>query len=102
MAGRTARVGRASCLRSEGTPGSLGDELRAVVRDDPGPRFRALLLGSLQDDLDISLRHPLPPIPVDNVPTVAVQDAAEIIEHPADVETGNVDRPVLMSRQRLV
>jgi hypothetical protein len=34
----------------------LADELRPIVRDDPGPRFRVLLLGLLQDDLDVRLR----------------------------------------------
>src|SRR6266550_3975888 len=35
----------------------LGDELRPVVRDDPGSRFRVLLLRPLQDDLDVRLSH---------------------------------------------
>jgi hypothetical protein len=32
---------------------SLGDELRTIVRDDPGPRVWVLLLRPLQDDLDV-------------------------------------------------
>jgi hypothetical protein len=37
----------------------LCDELRSVVGDDPWPRFRVLLLGSLHDDIDVGLRDPL-------------------------------------------
>jgi hypothetical protein len=58
----------------------LGDELRAVVRDDPWQRLRAFLLCPLQDDLDVRLRHRLPQVPVDKVPAVAVQDAAQVVE----------------------
>src|ERR1035441_7244814 len=80
----------------------LGDELRPVVRDDSGPRLRVLLLGPLQDDLDVRLGHPLPQIPMDDVPAVAVENAAQVIERPADVEVGNIDVPMPMGRQRLL
>ncbi len=49
----------------------LGDELRTIVRDDPGPRVWALLLRPLQDDLDGCLGHRLPDVPVHDVPTEA-------------------------------
>jgi hypothetical protein len=78
----------------------FGDELRAVVRDDPGPRFRVLLLRPLQDDLDVSLGHRFPDVPVDDEPVETVQHAAQVVERPADVEVGNIDVPVLMCCQR--
>jgi hypothetical protein len=64
----------------------LGNELRAVIRDDPGPCLRILLLGCLSDDLDVRLDHRLPQIPVDDVSATAVQNAAQVIEGPADVQ----------------
>ncbi len=64
----------------------LGDELWAIVRDDSGPRFRVLLLRSLQDDLDVRLGHRLPDIPVHDVPAVAVQDAAQVVERPSEAD----------------
>src|SRR5262249_27857021 len=79
----------------------LGDELRPIVRDDPGPRLRVLLLRPLYNDLDVRLGHRLPDVPVHDVPAEAIQDAAQVVERPADVEVGNVDMPVLMRDQRL-
>ena len=38
----------------------LGDELRTVIRDDTGPRFRVKFLCSLHDDLDGSRSAPSP------------------------------------------
>src|SRR6266542_6258528 len=46
---------------------SLGDELRSVVGDDPGPRIRLKFLDALQDDLDVRFGHRLPQVPVDDV-----------------------------------
>jgi hypothetical protein len=58
----------------------LGNKPWAVVGNDPPPRFRLLLFGSLHDDLDVGLRHLLPQIPVDNVAAEAVQDSAQVIK----------------------
>ena len=79
----------------------LGDELRTIVRDDPGRRVWALLLRPLQDDLDGRLGHRLPDVPVHDVPAETVQDAAQVVERTADVEVGNINVPVLMCCQRL-
>ena len=79
----------------------LGDELWTVVRDDPRPRLRVLLLRSLQDDLDVRLGHRLPDVPVHDVPTETFQDAAQVVERSAYVQIGNIDVPVLMRLERL-
>ena len=55
----------------------FGNELRPVVGDDSGPRFRVEFLGALQDDLDVRLGHRLPQIPVHDVATAAVQNAEQ-------------------------
>jgi hypothetical protein len=57
-------------------------------------------LGALQDDLDLRLGHRLPQIPVHDVAAAAVQNAAQVVERPADVR--HVDMPVLMRYQRLL
>ena len=77
----------------------FGNELRTVVGDDAGLRLRVKLLGALQDDLDVRFGHRLPQIPVDDVTATAVQNAAQVVERPADVEAGNIDVPVLMRDQ---
>src|SRR5580692_3890728 len=78
------------------------NELRAIVRNDPWLRFRVLLLGSLQDQFDISFSHGLTQIPMHEETTEPVQNAAQVIERAAQVDVGNVDMPVLMRLQRLL
>ena len=95
-------VGRSPDVRHAGDSNELlevlGDELRPVVGDDPGPCFRVQFLGPLQDDFDVRLRHRLPQIPVDDVSAAAVQNAAQVIERSADVDVRNVDMSVLVNR----
>src|SRR6185369_11332379 len=62
----------------------------------------ALLLRCLQDDLDVRLGHRLPQIPVDDVSATAIENAAQVIERPADIDVRHVNVPVLMSGQRLL
>ena len=59
-------------------------------------------LAALQDDLDVCFGHGLPQIPVDDVSATAIENAAQVIECPADVDVRHVDVPVLMGRQRLL
>src|SRR4051794_6926333 len=51
-----------------------GDELRPVVRDDPGPRIGEPLARPLDDRLDLGLGHALTDLPVDEEPAVAVEE----------------------------
>jgi len=60
------------------------NELRPVVGDDPRLRLRVKFLGALQDDLHVRIGHRLAQIPVHDAAT-AVQNAAQVIERPADV-----------------
>ena len=80
----------------------LGDELRPVVRDDPGPLVGEALAGPLDDRLDLGLGHALADLPVDDEPAVAVEEAAEVEERAGDVDVGDVDVPVLVGRERLL
>jgi len=79
-----------------------GDELRAVVRDDPGLLAGILLPSPLDDRLHLGFLHGLADLPVDDEPAVAVEDAAQEEEGPADVEIGDIDVPVLMRPQGLL
>ena len=71
------------------------DELRPIVRDYPGPRFRVTLIRPPQDDLDVRLGHRLPDVPVHDVPAETIRDAAQVIKRPADVRVGNIDVRVM-------
>ena len=56
---RLGIVGRSSDVGHARDPNEFlevfGNELRPVVGDDSGPRFRVEFLGALQDDLDVRL-----------------------------------------------
>ena len=81
---------------------SLAMNLRPVVGNDPRPSLRKSLFGPLQDDLDVRLSHRLPQIPVDDVSATAIENAAQVIERPADIDVRHVNVPVLMSGQWLL
>src|SRR3954466_13144437 len=80
----------------------LGDELGAVVRDDPGVLAREVLAPPLDDRLDLGLGHALADLPVDDIPAAAIEQAAEVEERAGDVDVGDVDVPVLMHPERLL
>jgi len=63
----------------------LGYELWAVVRDDPGPCFRKLLLSPLDNDFYVGFQHPLPDLPVDDKAAASVKKAAQVVKRAADV-----------------
>src|SRR5215212_421542 len=48
--------------------------------------FRVQFLSPLQDDLDVRLRHRLPQIAVHDVTATAIENAAQVVERPADVD----------------
>src|SRR5580693_4562797 len=80
----------------------LGDELRPVVGDDPGPLAGKALAGALDDRLDLGLGHALAELPVDDEPAVAIEEAAEVEERAGDVDVRDVDVPVLVGSERLL
>ena len=67
----------------------LGDELGTVIGNDPRLNPRVPLFGPFQNDLDVGLGHRLPQIPMNQETTVAVQDAAQVVERRANVPVGN-------------
>ena len=56
----------------------LGDELRPVVRNDPGVPAGKPLVRPLNDRLDVDLGHGLADFPVDDEAAAAVEEAAKI------------------------
>ena len=55
-----------------------GDELRAVITDDPGRHAGMLLQCRLTDDFDIQFRHRLSQFVVHDVATVSVQNRDQV------------------------
>jgi hypothetical protein len=97
-------VGRGSHMGHAADPDELlevpGDKLRPVVGDDPGTGVGKLFPRSLDDGLDIERFHRLANLPVNEVSAAPVQDAAEVIKSPANVEVGNIDMPMFMGLGR--
>src|SRR5712671_1330159 len=79
-----------------------GDKLGAVVRDDPGPLAGKPLARPPEDRLHLGFGHGLADLPVDEEPAVAVEDAAQEEECPADINIRDIDMPVLMRPRRLL
>ena len=78
-----------------------GDELGAVVGDDAWRDAGVQLTGALDDPLHVGLLHRLAELPVDEEPAAAVEDRAQVVEGPGDVDGGDVDVPVLVGLERL-
>jgi len=79
----------------------LGNELRAVVGNDPGGGIREFLRGPLQNDFHVLFGHRLTQLPVDDVAAASVKNAAQVIEGAAEIDVGDIDMPMLLGLQRL-
>ncbi|SRR6266571_1540283 len=79
-----------------------GDELWAVVRDDPRPGVRVALARPLEDRLDVGFGHRLANLPMDEEPAAAIEQAAEVEERPGDVDVRDIDVPVLVGAEWLL
>src|SRR4029077_17481391 len=64
----------------------VGNELRSVVRNDAGTLAGKLLSGPLDDRLHLGLFHGIADLPVDDESAVAIEDAAQEVERPADID----------------
>ena len=80
----------------------FGDELWAVIGDDPRTLLGMLFLGPLQYDLHVRLRHRLADLPVHDGAAVSVQDTAQVIKRASDVHITDVGVPMSMGSRRLV
>jgi len=78
-----------------------GDELGAVVADDPRRHVGELLACPLDDLFDIGLGHCLAHLPVDEEAAATIQEATQVVKRAGDVEVGDIDMPVLVRQQWL-
>jgi hypothetical protein len=58
-----------------------------LVRDDPGCGLRIALFGPLQNNLYIALTHLLADLPVHGQAAVAIENTAQVVKRPAQIET---------------
>src|SRR5262245_47381812 len=79
----------------------LGDPLRRVAGYDPRRHSREPLPGALDDLLDVRLGHGLTDLPVDEGAAVAIEQAAQVVERPGEVEVGDVHVPVVVGLEGL-
>src|SRR5262245_29739297 len=69
----------------------LGDKLRTVVGDDSWGSTRIFFPGSLQDDLDVELRHCGAQFRMQQETRTAIQNRAEIEQGPDNVQIRDID-----------
>jgi len=80
----------------------VGDELRAVVGDDPGLGRGEVFAASLQGDFHVVLGHLVFQLPMDDVAAEAVQQAAQVEKRAADVGVSYVCMPMFVRCRGLV
>ena len=73
-----------------------GDELQAIVGDDPWRGLRVHFSGLLEDDLDLGLGHGFLYIPMNHPAAHTVEQAAEIIKCAGDMDIRDIHVPVLV------
>src|SRR5262249_30229467 len=76
-----------------------GDELRAVVGDDPRRNPGEPLPRSLHDLLHVGLGHRLAQFPMDDEAATAVEQAAQVVERAGDVDVRDINVPMLWGRR---
>jgi hypothetical protein len=78
-----------------------GDELGAVVGDDPRRDAGEAFAGTLNDLLDIDLGHGFANLPVGGETAAAIEQAAQVVERTGDIDVRDIDVPVLVGPQGL-
>src|SRR5580658_2413980 len=79
----------------------LGDELRPVVANDPGPGLRMLFARLLQHDLGVGFLHRLAYFPMHDITAGPVQNRAQVVKGAANIDERKVDVPMLVRLERL-
>jgi hypothetical protein len=64
----------------------LGDELGAIVTDDPRSVVGIFFPRPLDHDLHVALGHRLAQLPMDDEPAVAVEHARQVVERAGHVD----------------
>ena len=93
-------IGRGANMRHAALTNKLLEgachKLGSVIGDNSRRGIGETFLGAQQDDFHVRLRHLLPKFPVDDVAAVAIQNRAEIIKVPGQVDVRNIDMPMLV------
>src|SRR5690554_6923745 len=79
----------------------VGNELRAVVADDPGMRPWTLLQCSLQYKLNVDLPGGFADFPVHDVAAVAIEYRDQEVQSPSEIHIADIGVPVSMGTIRL-
>ena len=79
----------------------FGNELRAVVGNNPWSSGWVLFLGPFKEDFNVSFSHLLSDFPMDNGADTSIQETTQVVEGPTDVKVRDVNMPVVMRQQRL-
>ena len=77
-------------------------ELPPVIVDDAGVGVGVEFLRTGHEYLDVYRLHCREQVPDDDLAAEAVEDAGEVVEHPADPHVGEVRMPLLVGSLRLV
>ena len=64
----------------------FSNELRTVVRDNPWDLSRKEFTSSLNDNLNVGFFYSDPYLPMNDQSTVAIEEAAQVIENPRDID----------------
>lgn len=75
----------------------FSNELGIVVRDNPWDLSRKEFTSSLNDNLNVGFFHSDPYLPMNDQSTVAIKEAAQVIENPRDIDLSNNNMPMFMS-----
>ena len=75
----------------------FSNELRTVVRDNPWDPSRKEFTSSLNDNLNVGFFQSDPYLPMNDQSTVAIKEAAQVIENPRDIDLSNNNMPMFMS-----
>jgi hypothetical protein len=80
----------------------LGDELWALVADDPRRLAGKFFAGPLENRLDIQFSHLLTDFPVNDVSAITVQNAAHKVKSAAQVQVAYIDVPMFVRPAGLI
>jgi len=79
-----------------------GDKLGAIVGYNPWLDIRKAFPCSLDDNFNLCLGHALTDLPMNNISTAPIQDGAEVVKRPTDIDMRDVNMPVFVRLERLL
>ncbi len=71
-----------------------GSERRSVIGNDPRTGLRTVFQRPLENDFDSLFQHLLANLPMHDVAAATVENRAQVVENPGNIDVGNIDVPV--------